>query len=216
MAFVLCGPWLAAVDVERITSFAKESIEVDLERVSKEPAQCQVRFVNRNTYSVKVIYRVKPSRGDELRREAILPANIIKNASEHRDPVIVQLPSGNYDSIEFISIIRGYTRERTGTRVSSDGTSETYHEIEFTSREDVELAQRELTLAREREERRYREQHPTHPQDPVVPKPQTWEERRHREQPPTRPQVPVVQKPQTWEEKRDEQLRNERKAWPNP
>lgn len=131
---------VSAEDPERVFSQAKFSIECDLEHISREPIICQVRFLNRNEFDLRLEYQLETVNGDKspvmttlLRPRYSSNANGSVSRTKEQATARIVLPSGiDYKSVEILRYVSGTIIERFGTRVSSNGTSEQYSELEFT------------------------------------------------------------------------------------
>jgi hypothetical protein len=125
-----------------IADSGKGNVETTLERIGNDPARYRVRFNNRNPFPVRVDYRMESSAGAVGNVASVVLRNYgsaasyertAENASNNWDKVELVLPTGiDYTDIRIYDVVQGNVRERMGTRVSSNGVSENYTEVEFT------------------------------------------------------------------------------------
>jgi hypothetical protein len=120
----------------RIYSQAKYDVEGDLEHIATDPVTCRLRFLNRNTFAIRVDFRVTPRNGEPgAISSVILRSRGGGSRREQQDwdrAQVVFAPGVDYTAFEIVGAVRGTVTERFGTRVSSTGISEQYTELEFT------------------------------------------------------------------------------------
>jgi hypothetical protein len=122
-----------------IADSGKWGVNTTLERIGNNPALYRIRFINRNSFPVRVDYRPVSSTGAVgsitsvvLRNYESAPPSYERTVNNW-DTVELVLPTGiDYTDIHIYGVVQGNVRERTGTRVSSNGVSENYTEVEFT------------------------------------------------------------------------------------